>query len=44
VQQEKSDLERYRTSWQLSFLRPKVTQNEKKLSALFSKHEKTIVI
>jgi len=44
VQQEKNDLEKYRTNWQLSLLRPKVTQNEKKLEALFSKHEKTIVI
>ncbi len=44
IQQEKSDLEKYKTGWELSLLRPKVTQNEKKLTALFSTHEKTIVI
>lgn len=44
IEQEKNDLEKYKTNWQLSMLRPKVTQNEKKLEALFSKHEKTIVI
>jgi len=44
IQQEKSDLEKYKTGWELSLLRPKVTQNEKKLAALFSTHEKTIVI
>lgn len=44
IQQEKNDLEKYKTSWQLSLLRPKVAQNEKKLAVLLSKHEKTIVI
>ncbi len=44
IQQEKNDLEKYRTNWQLSLLRPKITQNEKKLESLLSKHEKTIVI
>ncbi|HVX49027.1 MAG TPA: DUF58 domain-containing protein [Chitinophagaceae bacterium] len=44
IQQEKNDLEKYRTNWQLSLLRPKITGNEKKLETLLSKHEKTIVI
>lgn len=44
IQQEKNDLEKYRTSWQLSLLRPKITQNEKRLETLFSKFDKTIVI
>jgi hypothetical protein len=44
VQQEKNDLEKYKTGWQLSLLRPKVSQNEKKLASLLSKHVKTIVI
>jgi hypothetical protein len=44
VQQEKNDLEKYKTSWQLSLLKPKVTNNEKKLAELLSKYEKTIVI
>ena len=44
VQQEKNDLEKYKTRWQLSLLKPKVTNNEKKLADLLSKYEKTIVI
>jgi len=44
IQQEKNDLEKYKTSWQLSLLRPKIVQNEKRLEALFNKNEKTIVI
>ncbi|HWB24534.1 MAG TPA: DUF58 domain-containing protein [Chitinophagaceae bacterium] len=44
IQQEKNDLEKYKTNWHLSFLRPKVTQNEKKLEGLLSKHEKTIIL
>jgi len=44
VQQEKNDLEKYKTNWHLSLLRPKIVQNEKKLATLLSKYEKTIVI
>jgi len=44
VQQEKNDLEKYKTSWHLSLLRPKIVQNEKKLATLLSKYDKTIVI
>lgn len=44
IQQEKNDLEKYKTSWQLSLLRPKIAANEKRLEALFNKNEKTIVI
>ncbi len=44
IQQEKNELEKYKTNWQLSLLRPKITQNEKKLAELFSKYDKTLVI
>ncbi len=44
IQQEKNDLAKYRANWQLSLIRPKITQNEKKLEALLAKHDKTIVI
>jgi hypothetical protein len=44
VQQEKNDIEVYKTNWRLSLLRPKIVQNEKKLEALFAKHGKAVVI
>jgi len=44
IQQEKNELEKYRTNWQLSLARPKITQNEKKLENILSKYDKTIVI
>lgn len=44
VQQEKNDVEVYKTNWRLSLLRPKILQNEKKLEALFVKHSKAVVI
>jgi hypothetical protein len=44
IQQEKNDLAKYRANWQLSLIRPKVTQNEKRLEVLLAKNEKTIVI
>ncbi len=44
IQQEKNEMEVYKTSWRLSFLRPKVLQNEKKLEPMFSKYAKTLVI
>jgi hypothetical protein len=44
IQQEKNDMEVYKTNWRLSLLRPKVLQNEKKLEAVFAKHDKVLVI
>ena len=44
IQQEKNDLEKYKANWHLSMARPKITQNEKRLEELFTKHDKTIVI
>lgn len=44
IQQEKNEMEVYKTSWRLSLLRPRVLQNEKKLEAMVSKYSKTLVI
>ncbi|HXL56729.1 MAG TPA: hypothetical protein VN958_10755, partial [Chitinophagaceae bacterium] len=44
IQQEKNTVEVYKTNWRLSLLRPKVIQNEKKLEAIFSKHEKVLIV
>lgn len=44
IQQEKNELEVYKTNWRLSLLRSKVLDNEKKLEALMAKHSKTLVL
>lgn len=44
IQQEKNELEVYKTNWRLSLLRPKVLQNEKKLETILLKYNKTLVI
>ncbi|HRI22577.1 MAG TPA: hypothetical protein PLA68_16565, partial [Panacibacter sp.] len=44
IQQEKNELEVYKTNWRLSLLRSKVAENEKKLEALMAKHAKTLVL
>lgn len=44
IQQEKNEVEVYRTNWRLSLLRPKIMHNEKQLEALLAKHSKTVVI
>ncbi len=44
IQQEKNDMEVYKTNWRLSLLRPKILQNEKKLEMIFAKHDKVLVI
>jgi hypothetical protein len=44
IQREKDDVEVYKTNWQLSLLRPKVVQNERRLEAIFAKHEKVLII
>jgi hypothetical protein len=44
IQQEKNDVEVYKTKWRLSLLRPKILQNEKRLEAIFAKHDKVLVI
>ncbi|MEP7320058.1 MAG: hypothetical protein ABI921_14980 [Panacibacter sp.] len=44
IQQEKNELEVYKTNWRLSLLRSKVANNEKKLEALLAKHSKTLVL
>lgn len=44
VQQEKNEIELYKSKWNLSLLRPKIIQNEKKLEALLEKYSKTVVI
>jgi len=44
IQQEKNTVEVYKTNWRLSLLRPKVIRNEKKLEAIFSKHEKVLIV
>lgn len=44
VQQEKNELEVYKSKWRLSLLRPKITANEKKMEAMLEKYSKTVVI
>jgi len=44
IQQEKNDIEMYKTNWRLSLLRSKVVQNEKKLESIFAKHDKVLII
>jgi hypothetical protein len=44
IQQEKNDIEVYKTNWRLSLLRPKVVANEKKLESIFAKHDKVLII
>ena len=44
IQQEKNELEVYKTNWRLSLLRSKVVENEKKLEALMARHAKTLVL
>jgi hypothetical protein len=44
IQQEKNDVEVYKTNWRLSLLRPKILQNEKRLEAVFAKHDKVTII
>ncbi len=41
VQNEKDDIEVYKTSWSLSALRNKVVQNEKKLEEVLKKYQRT---
>ncbi|WP_153796163.1 DUF58 domain-containing protein [Foetidibacter luteolus] len=44
VQEEKSDLAKYRTNWAVSALKSKLMKNEKKIQAILSKHNKPVVI
>lgn len=44
VQQEKNELEVYKSKWRLSLLRPKIVANEKKIEAMLEKYSKTVVI
>jgi len=44
IQQEKNDVEVYKTNWRLSLLRSKILQNEKRLEAVFAKHDKVLII
>ncbi|QEC69630.1 hypothetical protein FRZ67_20845 [Panacibacter ginsenosidivorans] len=44
VQQEKNEIEVYKSKWRLSLLRPKIMANEKKIEAILAKYSKTIVI
>jgi len=44
IQQEKNELEVYKSKWRLSMLRYKILHNEKKLGALLEKYSKTMVI
>jgi hypothetical protein len=44
IQQEKNDVEVHKTNWRLSLLRPKIVQNEKKLEAIFEKHDKVLIV
>ena len=44
IQQEKNDIEVYKTNWRLSLLRPKVVQNEKRLESIFAKHDKVLIV
>jgi hypothetical protein len=44
IQQEKNDVEVYKTNWRLSLLRPKVLRNEKRLEAVFARHDKILII
>ena len=42
IQQEKDDIASYKTSWSLSLLRPKMLQNEKKLSKILEQYDKPV--
>jgi hypothetical protein len=44
VQQEKNEVEVYKSKWRLSLLRPKVAANEKRIEAMLEKYNKTVVI
>ncbi|MBG9376622.1 DUF58 domain-containing protein [Panacibacter sp. DH6] len=44
VQAEKNELDVYKSKWQLSLLRPKVMQNERRIEAMLEKYSKTMVI
>ncbi|HEY6976804.1 MAG TPA: DUF58 domain-containing protein [Chitinophagaceae bacterium] len=44
IQQEKNDVEVYKTNWRFSLLRPKILQNEKRLEAVFAKQDKVLII
>jgi len=44
VQQEKNEVEVYKSKWRLSLLRSKVAANEKKIEAMLEKYSKTVVI
>jgi len=44
IQQEKNDVEVYKTKWRLSLLRPKILQNERRLEAVFAKHDRVLII
>ncbi len=44
IQNEKTEVERYRTAWSLSLLRSKVLDNEKKLTSILKRFEKPVMI
>lgn len=44
VQAEKNEIDVYKSKWNLSLLRPKIIQNEKKIESILSKYSKTVVI
>jgi len=44
IQQEKNDVEVYKTKWRLSLLRSKILQNEKRLETVFAKHDKVLIV
>jgi hypothetical protein len=44
VQQEKDEREMYKTSWSLSYLRPKIKANEKKIEQILKRFEKPVIV
>jgi hypothetical protein len=44
IQQEKNEVEMYKTNWRLSLLRKTILDNEHKLETLLGKHSRTVVL
>jgi hypothetical protein len=44
IQQEKDNVEMYKTSWDFSLLRPKILQNERRIEDILNKFEKPVIV
>jgi hypothetical protein len=44
VQQEKDEMEMNKTSWRLSMIRPRITENERRIQHVLQQYEKPVII